>query len=43
MPTNRENLTSEIVDGQIYCIGGYDGSSRLNTIEVYDTGYRPKN
>ena len=36
MPTARNSLTSAVVDSKIYCIGGYNGSSRLNTVEVYD-------
>ena len=39
MPTNRSSLTSAVVDGKIYCIGGRNGSSSssgLNRVEVYD-------
>ena len=36
MPTSRAELTSAVVDGKIYCIGGVGDSSRLNTVEVYD-------
>ena len=36
MPTKRSGLTSAVVDGKIYCIGGYDDIYYLNTVEVYD-------
>ena len=36
MSTIRGYLTSAVVDEKIYCIGGYNGSSRLNTVEVYN-------
>ena len=38
MPTKRGYLTSAVVDGKIYCIGGGldAGNIRLNTVEVYD-------
>ena len=36
MPTSRQCLTSAVVDGKIYCIGGSNGSSYLNKVEVYD-------
>ena len=36
MPTYRHDLTSAVVDGKIYCIGGYGSSAYLNTVEVYD-------
>lgn len=39
MPTSRTGLTSAVVDGKIYCVGGIGelgGSfSILNTVEVY--------
>lgn len=35
MPSTRAYLTSEVIDGKIYCIGGYDGGY-YNTVEVYD-------
>src|SRR5699024_4696256 len=35
MPTKRAQLTSNVIDGKIYCIGGYDGLDYFNTIEVY--------
>ena len=37
MPTKRAYLASAVVDGKIYCIGGYNGSSSYsNKVEVYD-------
>ena len=36
MPTSKSSLTSVEVDGKIYCIGGYNGSEFLNTVEIYD-------
>ena len=34
--TPRAALTSAVVDGKIYAIGGYDASGVLNTLEMYD-------
>jgi N-acetylneuraminic acid mutarotase len=38
MPTARISLTTSVVDGKIYAIGGYarQGASRLRTVEEYD-------
>ena len=37
MPTDRYSLTSAVVDGKIYCIGGQTASSSYtNKVEVYD-------
>ena len=36
MPTSRNYPNNAVVNGKIYCIGGYDGSSYLNKAEVYD-------
>ena len=36
MPTERTELTSAVVDGKIYCIGGSGSSYFLNSVEVYD-------
>jgi hypothetical protein len=33
MPTVRGDLTSSVVNGKIYAIGGYDGSEHLGTVE----------
>ena len=35
MPTAREGLTSDVVNGKIYVIGGYNNGF-LNTVEEYD-------
>ena len=35
--TKRDALTSSVVDGKIFAIGGYTGSRYLNTLEVFDT------
>ncbi|MGN0963213.1 MAG: hypothetical protein ACI4PP_06515, partial [Clostridia bacterium] len=36
MPTSRGFLTSAVVNGKVYCIGGSNGSSSyLNKVEVY--------
>ena len=36
MPILRYGLTSSVVNGKIYCIGGKSTSSGLNKVEVYD-------
>jgi len=36
MTTARAGLTSQIFDGKLYAIGGYDGNSELATNEVFD-------
>ena len=36
MPTARYDLTSSVVNGIIYAIGGFKDGSRLNTVEAYD-------
>lgn len=36
MPTARKGLAAVGVGGKIYAIGGFDGTSYLNTVEVYD-------
>src|SRR5699024_11915729 len=36
MPTRRYGHTSAVVDGKIYCIGGYSGGYSTNKVEVYD-------
>lgn len=35
MPTNRQFLTSSVIDNKIYCIGGHNSSSYLNKNECY--------
>jgi RNA polymerase sigma factor (sigma-70 family) len=36
MPTTRVNLSSSEVDGIIYAIGGWNGSTFFSTVEAYD-------
>jgi hypothetical protein len=36
MPSKRRALTACVLDGRVYAIGGYDGSSWLNTAESFD-------
>jgi len=36
MPTARYLLKSAVVDGKIYCIGGWDGYEVVSALEVYD-------
>jgi N-acetylneuraminic acid mutarotase len=36
MPTRRCRLTTSVVDGKIYAIGGKRGSDGVSTVEVYD-------
>lgn len=37
MPTSRSFVNSVVIGADIYVIGGYDGTSRLGTVEVYNT------
>lgn len=39
MPTARWGLSTCVVDGKIYAIGGIGGHKILATVEVYDTGF----
>ena len=36
MPTARSRLAAAALGGKLYVVGGYDGSSRLRALEVYD-------
>ena len=36
MPTARERLAAGVIDGKLYVVGGYTGSSYSNALEVYD-------
>jgi N-acetylneuraminic acid mutarotase len=36
MPTRRCNLSTCVVDGKIYAIGGWDGANVVANVEVYD-------
>ena len=36
MPTLRHGLSTSVVNGKIYAIGGWTGSSTLSTVEEYD-------
>ena len=36
MGTTRNNLAAAVIDGLLYAIGGYDGSSRLSSGERFD-------
>ena len=36
MPIVRAYLTSSVVDGKIYCIGGINNSTVLSTVQAYD-------
>ena len=36
MPTGRNGLSTAVVEGKIYAIGGWDGSQILSTVETYD-------
>ena len=38
MPTEREYLTSSVVDGKIYAFGGWDESVSFSVTEMYDPG-----
>ncbi|MCK4330521.1 T9SS type A sorting domain-containing protein [candidate division WOR-3 bacterium] len=38
MPTATEGAAVGVVDGKIYVIGGYSGTSFLNTVQEYDQG-----
>jgi N-acetylneuraminic acid mutarotase len=36
MPTARRDLAAVVLNNRIYAIGGSDGQSTLNLVEVYD-------
>ena len=36
MPTARSSLSTSVVDGKIYAIGGYNGVQTFSTVEMYD-------
>lgn len=36
MKTSRSRVGVAVVNGLLYAIGGYDGQSRLSTVEVYN-------
>lgn len=36
MRTSRSRVGVAVVNGLLYAIGGYDGQSRLSTVEVYN-------
>ena len=37
MPSKRRALTACVLDTRIYALGGYDGSSWLNTVESFES------
>lgn len=36
MTTPRSRVGVTVLNGKLYAVGGYDGASRLNTVEVFD-------
>eukprot|EP01047_Picozoa_sp_COSAG01_P123760 COSAG01_NODE_52728_length_344_cov_1.783673_1_plen_64_part_10 len=36
MGSKRHGLATAVVGGSLYALGGYDGSNRLSSCEVYD-------
>ena len=36
LPTARWGLTSQSYNGKIYCIGGYNGTTYYNNMDIYD-------
>lgn len=36
LKTSRSRVGVAVVNGLLYAIGGYDGQSRLSTVEVYN-------
>lgn len=43
MPTPRISLSTSVVNGKIYAIGGWNGDQFiLSTVEEYDTGFTGK-
>ena len=37
MPSKRRALTACVLDSRVYALGGYDGSSWLNTVECFES------
>lgn len=37
MPTRRCRAGLALVDNKVYAVGGFNGSLRVKTVEVYDT------
>ncbi|KAJ9584402.1 hypothetical protein L9F63_021254 [Diploptera punctata] len=37
MTSRRSGVGLAVVNGQLYAVGGFDGTAYLKTIEVYDT------
>lgn len=40
MPTKRDGCAAAAIGNDIYVVGGYDGRTRLNTVEVYNVKTR---
>jgi N-acetylneuraminic acid mutarotase len=36
MPTARQGLTIDVIDGILYAVGGLGSNGTLNTVEAYD-------
>lgn len=36
MRTLRSRVGVSVLDGQLYAIGGYNGTERLETVEIFD-------
>jgi N-acetylneuraminic acid mutarotase len=36
MPTPRSSLTTVVIDGKLYAVGGGNGTTLVSTVEIYD-------